>query len=130
MTGPSFGATREEAVANLKEAVELFTGWRESGRLTVISDGLGRAAEPSVFGERSLFRCQRLPINVTVPTFVIPCEELRSRIATEVAVDARCIDIIPSRDILRSFIISSRHSLYFRMFRGKVSCERWLSKIH
>ena len=77
--------------------------------LTIVSDGLSRTSNPCFLGEGDLFRTRWLAMDVSVAAFIVAGEELWSCIATEIAVDARRIDVIRTGNVLRGLAISICH---------------------
>jgi hypothetical protein len=82
-----------------------------SAWVTVVADGLDRAAFLGFFALRLLFGRARLFIDKGIAAVIVAFEIVGSGFATEVAVDALVIDVEFSRDVLGVSVCGISHNL-------------------
>src|SRR6266851_4301387 len=78
--------------------------------VSVVSDGLDRAAFLGLFALRLLLRRTRLFIDERIAAIVVAFEIVRSGFATQVAVNALVIDVEFAGDVFRIFVCNVSHN--------------------
>jgi len=80
--------------------------------LSVVSDGLDRATAHRLVTKRLFVIVLGLFENERIVVFVATREILRRRIATDVAIDARRVDVIRTTHVFFNFIVLVRHARF------------------
>jgi hypothetical protein len=101
-----FGA----AAAGVRDVLIVDRGYFRSDLVSVVADGLDRAAFLGLFALRLFLRGTRLFIDKGITAIVIAFEIVWRRFATQVAVDALVIDVELSRDVLRVLVCDVSHN--------------------